>query len=64
MKVLSGFFIAIAAVSIILGGVLRLIPARFPLGGGIPPQSFLEFSAVCLLLALTISVFSIANKSS
>lgn len=62
MKLLSTLFIIVAALSLILGVVCRVIPANFPLGGGILPRSILQFSAVCLLFAITLCVYQIANK--
>lgn len=52
----------IAGVGLLIGVILRLIPANFPIGGGIPPQSWLEFSAICLLFSLTLNIHNLTRR--
>jgi len=53
----------LAALGLVIGIIWRLFlfPKLFPLGD-IPPQSFLEATAICLLFSLALSVYQIANK--
>ncbi|MBI4834462.1 MAG: hypothetical protein HY811_06565 [Planctomycetes bacterium] len=62
MKILSTLFLIISVISLIMGIVWRIMQKPFPLGQ-IPPNSIMEFTAICLLFALAISVYQIANKS-
>lgn len=66
MKIISGFIsgllMMIAGVGLLIGVILRLIPANFPIGGGIPPQSWLEFSAICLLFSLTLNIHNLTRR--
>ena len=61
MKLLLILFMIIAALSLILGIIWRLKLAIFPIAC-IPPRSLLHFTAVCLLFAISLSVYQMANK--
>jgi len=61
MKLLSILFMMVAALSLIIGVIWRLKLAIFPIAC-IPPRSFLDFTSVCLLFAIALCVYQIANK--
>ena len=54
MKILPLVCIILALISLISGGVLRIIDITFP-SGNIPPQTFLEFTIACLLFSIALS---------
>lgn len=59
-KVLSDLFIIAAAVSLIVGLVSRVLMT--PLACGLEARSFLGFSIVCLLFAITLGMRHLVNK--
>jgi len=61
MKILSIIFMVVAVISLILGVIWRLMLTIFPIAS-IPPRSLLHFTAVCLLFAIALCVYQIANK--
>jgi hypothetical protein len=60
MKVLIDLFIVVAAVSLIVGLVSRV--TMVPLAFGLVARSFLGFSIVCLLFAVTIGMRMMVRK--
>jgi hypothetical protein len=60
MKFLIDVFVVIAAVSLIVGIVSRVMLT--PVAFGLEAHSFLGFSAVCLLFAITLGVRALARK--
>lgn len=60
MKILVDVFIVIAAVSLIVGLVSRIL--MVPIAFGLVARSFLGFSMVCLLFAITLGVRALVRK--
>ena len=60
MKVLMDVFLVIAAVSLIAGLVSRVL--MVPVYFGLEARSFLGFSVVCLLFAVTLGVRALVRK--
>lgn len=60
MKVLMDVFLVIAAVSLIVGLVSRALMA--PIYFGLEARSFLGFSIVCLLFAVTLGIRALVRK--
>ena len=60
MKILIDVFLVVAAVSLIVGLVSRAM--MVPLAFGLEARSFLGFSVVCLLFAITLGVRALARK--
>lgn len=60
MKILMDVFLVVAAVSLIVGLVSRVL--LVPLVFGLEARSFLGFSIGCLLFAITLGVRMLARK--
>ena len=61
MKAFTVLFLIGAALSLIIGVVCRILGTSFPLHQT-PPQSFLEFSILCLLFSIALSLYTISKK--
>jgi len=60
MKILIDIFLVVAAVSLIVGIISRVMTA--PLAFGLEARSFLGFSVACLLFAITLGVRVLVRK--
>ena len=60
MKILIDICLVVAAVSLIVGLVSRVL--LMPLAFGLVARSFLGFSMVCLLFAITLGVRALVRK--
>ena len=60
MKILMDVFLVVAAVSLIVGIVSRVLLTPFAFG--LVGRSFLGFSIVCLLFAITLGTRALVRK--
>ncbi len=56
MKIISLLFMVIATLSLVLTMVLGIVDKVLPVGN-IPAHSFLQFTVVCLLFSIALSLF-------
>jgi hypothetical protein len=63
MKGIANLAMIVAAISLLLGVVARLAGINMPLAkGGVQPATFLVFTSVCLLFAITLILSDSAHK--
>jgi len=56
MKALSLMFMVAGGLGLLLAMILGILDAVFPLGH-IPARSFMEFTIICLLFSIALSIF-------
>lgn len=56
MKALALLFMVVGGLGLLLAMVLGILDVVFPLGK-IPARSFIEFTIVCLLFSIALSIF-------